>query len=198
MKEEEAITLKSSAMLNDEFHREFIDFTIYGHTDGGMKRIVAELVRRGQEWERLQIRVSQLENENTDLRLQLQQAREHQWVVGVDKGKPGGEKTAKVTLINGVVTHIELDETALEPDNPYLKEIQNVTPDEFRRLHQNEYPVPSGELRYFFNTYSGPYRMADTQAERDFAWSRGPFASWNEANDEWKKFLKRQKENGQP
>lgn len=68
---------------------------------------------------------------------------------------------------------VKLDAAAIEPDQPDC------------------------QPKYWFEINTGPYKADDTAMQRSHPWSRGPFASWNEANDEWKKFLKRQRENGQ-
>ncbi len=103
---------------------------------------------------RLEDMVTRLEKENTDLRLQLQQAREH--------------------LTNAPLPPILLDGSAIEPD------------------------TPTGLPTFWFEINTGPYQADDTAMQRSHPWSRGPFTSWNEANDEWKAYLKRQRENGQP
>ncbi len=108
--------------------------------------------------------IERLEKENTDLRLQLQQAREHQWIVGIDQACPDCDKSRFLLM----------DSKAQEPDNP------------------------TGLPTFWFEINTGPYQADDTAIQRSHPWSRGPFATWTEANDAWKKFLKRQKKNGQP
>ena len=110
--------------------------------------IHAEMIQRNN-------RLTALESENADLRLQLQQAREQ-------------------LAYAPIPVTVTLDSTAIEP-----------TP-------------PTGLPAFWFEINTGPYKAEDTFIQRQHLYSYGPFASWSEANEEWKAYLKRQRENGRP
>lgn len=55
---------------------------------------------------------------------------------------------------------------------------------------------PTGLEKYWFNDVSGPYKATDTFHERSFRYAHGPYETWDQANVEWKLFIRRQIANG--
>lgn len=110
--------------------------------------------------------IERLTKENDELRLQFLQAKEQE----------------PVKLI--AVEHMSRDEfIQLMEKNPALQ------------VHLKS-ENPTGLEKYWFNEKLGPFKQVDTYFERSRRWTHGPYDTKEQADVEWRLFLKREKENG--